>query len=331
MKQLTKVAENNVVDITKSTVRKGNKKSVQLNDDFEIVMHKAEQLHEQYKQFDEQYIQRTNDALYALLAEMQKVCLHVQSLATREAVVAKLRKRLKSEYDIKTQKNSTEVGIIVRYALRTARKTAHLYARVLQTAIDAGIKAEDLADYIRERGGVENIRKATVDEATRDARNKLFSARKAGLLFMFEKRHNGDAMGTVQWNGDTGIQNYGRGASGDLTVLIAMNNKADNSTKIVGTLLDFLGFEDYILDRYNSCVDFAARDRLGFELGNAFRKYGIAEGAFWNWAKHNGVYMQEEANKFLKGMVEAVRDRDARYATEDASKNEAQIALRNVA
>ena len=77
----------------------------------------------------ETYITKGNDALNVLLTELMEFAETVFASTDVEAVIKALRTKLKNSYDIKVQKNSNDIAVIVRYITRTNRKNAHVYGR----------------------------------------------------------------------------------------------------------------------------------------------------------------------------------------------------------
>lgn len=102
----------------------------------------------------------SNDLLYELLA---------QCLASYEAMCAtteegsKLRGQLNSYIDLKgiaLNKKSHTLIKIVKCVFGVNKRRVSAYSLVLRTALQKDIKSRDLANFIRENGGVEEIRLA---------------------------------------------------------------------------------------------------------------------------------------------------------------------------
>jgi hypothetical protein len=111
----------------------------------------------------ETYVEKGNEKLGILLSEVMAYAVEVLAMPNLEHVIKKMRRTLSREYKIKTQNNSPDLNIIVRYVIRKNRKTAHVYARVLQVAIDAGVNPVDLPAFIKANEGIERIRQSTVN------------------------------------------------------------------------------------------------------------------------------------------------------------------------
>lgn len=111
----------------------------------------------------ETYVEKSNEQLNLHLSELMAYAQEVLAMPNDEQIVKKMRQDLSSTYGIKTQGNSPKLTIIVRYVVRSSRKTAHVYARVIQVAIDAKITPADLPAFIKANGGIDRIRQSTVN------------------------------------------------------------------------------------------------------------------------------------------------------------------------
>lgn len=111
-----------------------------------------------HEQFTTHYVVGGRMALYTLLGEMLKVVNSFESAADREDLLELMKRRLRSEFGIKTQQNSSDTAVLIRYMTRADRKTAHVYTRVLESAKQSGVSPEQLPAFIEGAGGVERIR-----------------------------------------------------------------------------------------------------------------------------------------------------------------------------
>jgi hypothetical protein len=116
------------------------------------------------KQWEANDYKKANDGLYALLAD----CLalfndkFMKADATgQKALRADLTAKLKAG-GVKVQKTTPTLTMFVRYVFGSDRKRAHGYAYVLKAAISHGVAAKDLADYIVQEGGIEEVKRKMV-------------------------------------------------------------------------------------------------------------------------------------------------------------------------
>ena len=128
-------------------------------------------LHTEYKQYESQFVHRAHDELYALLA---KILQYVQSVLKRadcDAAISAVRKKLRDEHNINTTTKTGPIGVLLRLVLLDAhKKTLFTYKRTLQLAIDAGVEAADLADFIKRSNGIDQLSKSTEAKALANAR-----------------------------------------------------------------------------------------------------------------------------------------------------------------
>ena len=114
--------------------------------------------HEEYL---EKYVTKANEELYQLLSDIMKFAQTVVNDKYVEKIIKEMRRNLKSIHNIKTQANSSNLSIIVRFITRTNRKNAHMYSKVLETAIASKVDSNELGGYIAKNGGINKLQKAT--------------------------------------------------------------------------------------------------------------------------------------------------------------------------
>lgn len=115
---------------------------------------------------------KANDELYGLLADtlglFQASEVTVNSTKVKahgKEYMSTLRVELNTRLGsmgVKVQKNSSTLTMLVRYVFKSDRKRAHGYAQVLGAAIQDGIKPAELANYIANAGGIEEIKRRMV-------------------------------------------------------------------------------------------------------------------------------------------------------------------------
>ncbi len=107
---------------------------------------------------------KANEGLYALLSsclEMFNIKFVTAGDADRKTLRQELATLLKTD-GIKVQTNTPTLTMFVRYVFGSDRKRAHGYAYVLKAAISYEVTAEDLAKFIVEQGGIEEIKRKMV-------------------------------------------------------------------------------------------------------------------------------------------------------------------------
>jgi hypothetical protein len=125
--------------------------------------------HEEYLK---KYVTKANEELYQLLSDIMKFAQTVVNDKYAEKIIKEMRVELKRQHNIKTQANSSQLSIIVRFITRTNRKNAHMYSKVLETAIASNVDSNELGGYIAKNGGINKLQKTTNSIAD-DRLNKL--------------------------------------------------------------------------------------------------------------------------------------------------------------
>lgn len=118
----------------------------------------ADELAEVHEHFKTHYVVGGRLALYNLLGQMLELANKFETAIDREDLIAKIKHRLRTEFGVKTQKNTSDTAALIRYITRADRKTAHVYTRVIEAAKANGVTPEAVPAFIDQAGGVERIR-----------------------------------------------------------------------------------------------------------------------------------------------------------------------------
>jgi hypothetical protein len=123
------------------------------------IIAKANYLVKQREEFERNEFARSNQRLYQILAEV----LDMYEEASKNKALLKesillLKSALKAD-NVRVQVNTLALTLFVRYVFRTDRQRSLNYSRTLQAAIQQGIKANQLAQFIEDCGGVESCKK----------------------------------------------------------------------------------------------------------------------------------------------------------------------------
>lgn len=126
---------------------------------------------------------KANDGLYALLADC--LALFNQQFMSADATGQKalrieLTAKLKAD-GVKVQKTTPTLTMFVRYVFGSDRKRAHGYAYVLKAAISHGVAAKDLAGYIVQEGGIEEVKRKMVLSEESLAKRAVLEAAKIAV------------------------------------------------------------------------------------------------------------------------------------------------------
>lgn len=122
------------------------------------IIGQADDLAKEHEDFYEGYIVAGRKALYELLGKIYALSKQLNAAADREDQVALLKLALASQHGIRTQENTSDTTVLVRYITRADRKTAHVYSRAIEAARANAIASNDFAQYVEQAGGIERIR-----------------------------------------------------------------------------------------------------------------------------------------------------------------------------
>ena len=133
----------------------------------------CKQLNEQFAAYESVYVHRAHAELYKLLANIMRYAVSIMNLSDADEIVLAVRKYLKEQHNITTTTKTGALGVLLRLILLGAhRKTLFTYKRVIQQAIDAGVSADELAEFIARNEGINNLSKSTAAKANEEARKR---------------------------------------------------------------------------------------------------------------------------------------------------------------
>jgi hypothetical protein len=133
----------------------------------------ADDLALEHLQFNERYIVAGRLALYELLGKIYKLVLHFDKAVDKDDQLKLLKKSLFENYRIRTQENTSDVAILVRYITLADRKNVHIYARAIETARFHKVPVDNFVNFLQEHGGVERLRAIGVDSEAQDLAKDL--------------------------------------------------------------------------------------------------------------------------------------------------------------
>jgi len=129
----------------------------------------AEDLAAEHEAFNTNYVIGGRKALYSLLGKIAVLVERFDTAVDKDDLIKIVRKNLQEQFGIKTQENTSDVTVLVRYITRADRKTAHVYARAIETARENQITPVNVAGYLEKQGGIEQIRSIGVDVQAAEA------------------------------------------------------------------------------------------------------------------------------------------------------------------
>ncbi|MBU3620348.1 hypothetical protein [Polynucleobacter sp. CS-Odin-A6] len=122
----------------------------------------ADDLAREHEEFNDRFIISGRKALYELLGKIYALAEQLDGSIDKEDQVTILRKVLSEKYGIRTQENTSDTTVLVRYITQADRKTAHVYSRAIETARLNKVDSSKFAGYVEQAGGVERIRSDNV-------------------------------------------------------------------------------------------------------------------------------------------------------------------------
>jgi hypothetical protein len=123
----------------------------------------AEDLAAEHEAFNTNYVIGGRKALYSLLGKIAALVQQFDAAVDKDELLEIVRIQLQERYGIKTQQNTSDITVLVRYITRADRKTAHVYARAIEAARANQISPAHFAGYLEQAGGVERIRAKGVE------------------------------------------------------------------------------------------------------------------------------------------------------------------------
>lgn len=121
----------------------------------------ADDLAVEHENFHDHYIVGGRAALYELLGKIYGLAEQLEHCVDRDEQLELLRTVLAQKHGIRTQENTSNTTVLVRYITKADRKTAHVYSRAIETARQNGIASNNFVSYVEQAGGVERIRSNT--------------------------------------------------------------------------------------------------------------------------------------------------------------------------
>lgn len=122
----------------------------------------ADDLAREHEEFTDRYIVSGHKALYELLAKIYELAEKLDKCIDRDDQVRLLKGVLSQKYGIRTQENTSDTTVLVRYITQADRKTAHVYARAIEVARMNKIDSSNFSAYVQQAGGIERIRSESI-------------------------------------------------------------------------------------------------------------------------------------------------------------------------
>ena len=277
----------------------------------------GDELSQRHGVYVDEYVHKANDVLYALLGDVLQFAMDIFQTGDAEVVVENLRKTLRTKHNIKTQKNTPQLTVIVRYVVRTSRKTAHVYSKALQVAIDNNVSPADLPEFIKQHGGIDRLRNgivtAEVKEQQAAGRANLKNLYKAMTTALLTRN-----IGTVKFR----EEHFGYAAVAadvEFTYLLCVRDPATGETKVAASCYPSSAVEQNALDATLAVTHAATlAERGGKEFWQYCKDQGLNQDQVCRWMKSNDLNDKAKLHEFYK-MISQLKKA---YALEPAEQFE---------
>jgi len=122
------------------------------------LVQQADDLTKEHESFYEAHVVGGRKALYGLLQKIMALSESFDASPDKEHLIKFLRSELAEKHAIKTQENSSDISVLVRYITRADRKTTHVYAKAIEAAKQLNVKSEKFIEFVERAGGIEHLR-----------------------------------------------------------------------------------------------------------------------------------------------------------------------------
>jgi len=261
----------------------------------------ADVVAEEHVNYHELYVTRANDVLYGLLANMLRVCIEVETSSETVRVVKEMRSKLKSDYGIKTQMNSRTSSIVVRYIVRSSRKTAHVYGRVIEVAMNNNITPEQLPDFIRNKGGIEEIRLSVASAEEKKLNADKWATARAALSDLLYKR---EPIGKVEMNTNTLLP---VACDVEFSYLICNKNHNSGEIEVLGALYPSADLETRALELLittSLAMQYSGTNQFYEKCSH----FGLNQDMVHRWMRSNGFADDAAAREFTRTLIRSTKD-----------------------
>lgn len=261
----------------------------------------ADEVAKAHEVFQEQYEMPANQMRSQLLSNILAICLDIELSGEAARVVKEMRSKLKSDYSIKTQANSRTSSIVVRYIVRSSRKTAHVYGRVIEVAMANNIKPEQLPDFISDRGGIEEIRQsvACAEEKKLNA-EKCANARSALSVLLYQRQ----PIGKVVMNTNTLLP---AACDVEFSYLICNKNLKTGEIDVLGALYPSADLETKAL-QLQITTALAMQYSGTSQFYEKCEELGLNQDILHRWMKLNGFIDDDAARDFTRTLIRSTKD-----------------------
>jgi len=248
-----------------------------------VIVDTAEQLSLRHSTYVDKFATLANDELYAILAAIMALYEQVNNSQDQAKLVKHIRQILSSVHNIKTQANTKTTALVVKLVTRANRKTSHVYSRVLEVAIAAGVKSDGLVEFIKLKGGIDKIRTAVNSAETTQ---QIKAAEKSLQQQLRSQLSHKPAIGDVDLSGVR--HTLPKAFDVEFQHLLCRYNPHTKSHEIVGVMYPSSALETQAMSEYLTMLDVAcSSDQSSFY--ERCQQHGLNMDVLLRWMGANGI------------------------------------------
>jgi hypothetical protein len=270
---------------------KSTSKKIDIN--HTIITH-ADLLAQRHEDYVSEFVKRANTELYCILAEILELHEKLDASPNKDKLIKQMRKSLKEKYAIKTQANTKTTALVVKYVTRASRKTAHVYGRVLDVAINNGISSTGLIDFIKANGGIDKIRIA-VDSAEVQKQKKQIEVQLQKELK--QSLHLQTNIGQVQFT--KSASSIPHASDVDFVHMLCTFNYTTKTHEIVGIMYPSSALEAQSMGEYLTMLDVAAASDNGEIFYDRCKERGLNMDLIHRWMSANNIANAAAAQQLI--------------------------------
>ncbi len=179
----------------------------------ETIVSAANALQIEHDNYEKQYVEGGRMALYAVLSKIYALAIQINFSDYCDQILKELRNQLSLKKNIKVQKNSHAITMLVRWVVGANRQTAHNYSKALQAAFSDDIAADNLSEYFVKRGGLQSVKSEAQkkNNETKDAVKAEFEH----FVSNVDRNHKGYSNTKIEWTEEI----YGEGTTTEMMIL----------------------------------------------------------------------------------------------------------------
>ncbi len=260
------------------------------------ILSQANKINEEHEAFVTQFVTRANEELYVLLANMMRVCEDIWQSDCEDYLHKQMRKELQQKWGIKTQRNTKTTSLVVRYIIRGNRQLVHNYAKVIEIAKTEGIKSDGLAQYIKDKGSIDAVRKKVVDVEDKKQQLKNINDANKRLVELLRSSKN---IGTILLNNS---ENRYQAKCSDVKFSLTLSVSAGNEERAVATIYPSSTILEQCLSLYQLTCKIAALDSGKGDFYAACKEHGMNVDVVHRWMKDNCIASAEDAVEMARAI-----------------------------